>query len=75
MTGLDCSDMDMDTIIKTTVEKISDRCVNGGFSPVFYMTLFGGFGAMFYKTVCVLNHEVVLNKEDYIDFGNGVKKL
>ena len=75
MTGLDCSNMDMDRVIKTTVEKVSDRCVNGGFSPIFYMTIFGGFGAMFYKTVCLLNGEVVRNKEDYIDFGKGVKKL
>ena len=75
MTGLDCSEMDMDEIIKTTVEKVSDRCVNGGFSPIFYMTVFGGFGAMFYKTVCLLNGEVVRNKEDYIDLGKGVKTL
>ena len=75
MTGYDCSDMDMEQIMKTTIEKVSDRCVNGGFSPVFYMTLFGGFGAMFYKTLCLLNGEVVRNKEDYVDFGKGVKKL
>lgn len=75
MTGNDCSDMDMETIIKTTVEKVSDRCVNGGFSPVFYMTILGGFGAVFYKTVCILNAEARKNKEDYVDFGNGIKKL
>lgn len=73
MTGVDCDDMDQDQIIKTTVEKISDRCVNGGFSPIFYMTIFGGFGAMFYKTLCLLNGEVVRNKEEYIDFGKNVR--
>lgn len=75
ITVTDCSDMDMEQIIKTAIEKISDRCVNGGFSPIFYMTIFGGFGAIFYKTVCLLNGEVTRNKDDYADFGNGVKKL
>ncbi|MBQ9375280.1 MAG: cobalamin biosynthesis protein [Ruminococcus sp.] len=75
MTGKDCSEMDADTIIRATIEKVSDRCVNGGFSPIFYMTIFGGFGAVFYKTVCVLNGEANRNKEDYVDFGNGIKTL
>lgn len=75
MTGEDCSELDADAIIKTTIEKISDRCINGGFSPIFYMTLFGGFGAIFYKTVCVLNGEANRNKENYVDFGNGIKTL
>ena len=75
LTGHDCKDMNMEQIIKTTVEKISDRCVNGGFSPIFYMTIFGGFGAMFYKTLCLLNGEVVRNKDEYIDFGKNVRKL
>lgn len=75
MTGKDCSLMEMDEIIKTTIEKVSDRCINGGFSPIFYMAVFGGFGAIFYKTVCILNGEANKNKEDYIDFGNGIKTL
>ena len=75
MTGLDCSEMSMEQVIKTTIEKISDRCVNGGFSPIFYMTILGGFGAMFYKTLCLLNGEVVKNKEEYIDFGKNVRTL
>ncbi|MDE6149981.1 MAG: cobalamin biosynthesis protein [Ruminococcus sp.] len=75
MIDKDCSDMDMDTIIKNTIEKVADRCVNGGFSPIFYMTILGGFGAVFYKTVCILNSEARKNKEDYVDFGNGIKKL
>lgn len=75
MTGKDCSEMESEAIIKTTIEKISDRCVNGGFSPIFYTTILGGFGAVFYKTVCILNGEANRNKEDYVDFGNGIKKL
>ena len=74
-TGKDCSEMDMDTIIKTTIEKTSDRSINGGFSPIFYMMLFGGFGAMLYKTMCLLNGEIARNKDDYIDFGDGTKKI
>ena len=73
--GKECFDMDEETIIKTAIEKISDRCVNGGFSPVFYMSVLGGFGAVFYKTICILNNEARKNKEDYVDFGNGIKKL
>lgn len=74
-TGVDCSEMSRDEVIKTTVEKISDRCTTGGFSPLVYITVFGGAGAMFYKTVCVLHHEMTVNSEEYADYDAGVKSL
>ena len=75
MTGMDCSEKDMETIVKTCVEKISDRSINCGFAPIFYMTILGGFGAMFYKTLCMLNAYVVNDKDEYIDFGKYIRNF
>lgn len=74
-TGLDCSQMTAEEIIKTTVEKVSDRCTTGGFAPLVYITIFGGTGAIFYKTVCVLNREMLTNSEEYADFDASVKSF
>lgn len=62
-------------IVRNTVEYTADISVNGGYAPLFYMMIFGAFGAVFYKILWLMNTENEKNATENISFGKASKKL
>ncbi|MGN1113941.1 MAG: cobalamin biosynthesis protein [Oscillospiraceae bacterium] len=75
LTDSDTSLENEQDIVRNTVEYTADISVNGGYAPLFYMAIFGGFGAVFYKVLWLLNNENEKNATENISFGKAAKKL
>ncbi|MCM8802341.1 MAG: cobalamin biosynthesis protein [Candidatus Omnitrophica bacterium] len=67
--GRDTEFLNEDEIIKATIESISENTNDGIIAPLFYFTIFGPVGGIFYKTVNTLDSMVGYKNEKYIDFG------
>lgn len=67
--GRDTYFLDEQQIIKATIESISENTNDGIIAPLFYFTIFGPIGAVFYKVVNTLDSMVGYKNEKYIDFG------
>lgn len=73
--GIDCSDMDDDALIRRAVECASDCAADNGTGVLFFAALFGGPGAVFYRTVSLLRRAYSGRGEHSGDFGNAAYRL
>ena len=71
----DTETMDEKTIIRSTMETISENTVDGIVAPMFYMFLGGLPLAMTYKAINTLDSMVGYKNERYMDFGKFSAKI
>lgn len=65
----DCEAMDEASIIRSTIETISENIVDGITAPLFYIFLGGAPLGMFYKAVNTMDSMVGYKNDKYKDFG------
>ncbi|MCR4807421.1 MAG: adenosylcobinamide-phosphate synthase CbiB [Lachnospiraceae bacterium] len=67
--GRDTDKLDKEGIIKAAVETVAENTSDGVIAPLFYMTLFGIPGMLFYKAVNTLDSMVGYRNERYLYLG------
>jgi adenosylcobinamide-phosphate synthase len=65
----DTEQMDEESIVRSTVESVSENYTDGVLSPAFYAVIFGGVGAVFFKAVSTLDSMIGYKNEKYLAFG------
>ncbi len=75
LTGLDCSGMLEDEIVKRSVETAADCGADNGVGVLFYMALFGGSGAMAYRVLSILRLRYIVQTNERDSFGRASYKL
>jgi len=65
----DTINMESDMVVRSTVESVSENFTDAVLSPMFYSVLFGGVGAMFFKSVSTLDSMVGYMNDRYELFG------
>ena len=65
----DCENMEVEDIIRSTIETISENIVDGITAPLFYIAIGGAPLGMFYKAVNTLDSMVGYKNDKYMDFG------
>ncbi|MBR1764767.1 MAG: cobalamin biosynthesis protein [Ruminococcus sp.] len=75
LTGMDCSGMLEDELIKRSIECAADCGADNGVGTLFYMALGGGSAAMAYRTLSLLRRRYIIEAEDRDSFGRAAYKL
>ncbi len=75
LTGMDCSVMLEDEIIKRGVECAADCGADNGVGALFYMAIGGGAAGMAYRTLSLLRRHYIIESEDRDSFGRAAYKL
>lgn len=73
--GRDTSVLTEEGIQKAAVETVAENTSDGEIAPLFYMTLFGGLGAVLYKAANTMDSMVAYKNEKYLHFGWAAAKL
>lgn len=73
--GRDTDRLDTEGIIRAAVETVAENTSDGVIAPYFYMILFGGAGAVFYKAVNTMDSMVGYQNLRYSRFGRAAAKL
>lgn len=61
--------LNMEHLNSATVESVAENLTDSVISPFFYFSLFGVFGAMFYRVINTLDAVVGYKSRRYINFG------
>ena len=69
LTGTDCSDMNEDELIKRSVEIAADCGADNAAGTLFFAAIFGGAGALLYRTVSVVRRTYSTRSEKSDNFG------
>ena len=75
LTGSDCSDMNEDEMIKRSVEIAADCGADNAAGTLFYAAIFGGIGALVYRTVSVVRRTYSTRSERSDNFGKAANDL
>ena len=75
LTGSDCSDMNEDEIIKRSVEIAADCGADNAAGTLFFAAVFGGIGALVYRTVSVVRRTYSTRSEKSDNFGKAAHDL
>lgn len=73
--GTDCSDMNEEALIRRSVECAADTAADNGAGVLFYAALFGGPGAVFFRTASLLRRTYSGRGEHSLDFGSAAHRL
>lgn len=65
----DVSSLDDKHLNSASIESIAENLTDGIISPLFYFSLFGVFGAMFYRVINTLDAVIGYKSRRYADFG------
>ncbi len=71
----DTKHLDERSIIKATLETLSENISDGIVAPIFYMAIAGPIGGLLYKTINTLDSMVGYKNERYFYFGKVSAKL
>ncbi|MBQ7186085.1 MAG: cobalamin biosynthesis protein [Ruminococcus sp.] len=75
LTGTDCSDMNPDEMIKRSVEIAADCGADNAAGTLFYAAIFGGVGALVYRTVSIVRRTYAARSEKSDNFGKAANDL
>lgn len=75
MTFRDTDDMNIDSVIKSTVESVAENTTDWAVAPIFWSAIFGGLGGILYRTVNIIDNTVGYKTDTYINFGKFPAKL
>lgn len=67
--GRDTSNLDMDSIVRATIETVAENTSDGIIAPLFFILLLGAPGGLMYKMVNTMDSMLGYKNEKYIDFG------
>ena len=73
--GRDTQNLTKEGVTKAAVETVAENTTDGVVAPLFYMTMFGPLGGVFYKAVNTMDSMVGYKNEKYIYFGRYPAKL
>lgn len=73
--GRDTNRLDMQGVIRATVETVAENTSDGVIAPLFYISIGGGPLGMCYKAINTMDSMVGYTNEKYIDFGYAAAKL
>lgn len=73
--GTDCSDMNEQALIRRAVECAADTAADNGAGVLFWAALFGGPGAVFFRTASLLRRTYSGRGEQSLDFGIAAYRL
>lgn len=75
VTFRDTDDMNIDAVIKSTVESVAENTTDWAVAPIFWSAIFGGLGGILYRTVNIIDNTVGYKTDTYINFGKFPAKL
>lgn len=75
ITFRDTDEMNIEDVIKCAVESVSENTTDWAVAPIFWGALLGGFGAILYRTVNIIDNTVGYKTETYRNFGKFPAKL
>ena len=71
----DTQDLDDSSIYKASIETYAENLSDGVIAPLFYLLLFGFWGAMTYKAINTLDSMIGYKNERYINYGKVSARL
>ena len=75
ITFRDVDDMNMDAVLKSTVEAVAENTTDWAVAPIFWSAIFGGLGGILYRTANIIDNTVGYKTDTYVNFGRSAAKL
>lgn len=73
--GRDTEKLNINEILKATVETIAENASDGVFAPLFYLVILGPVGGMCYKAINTMDSMIGYKNDKYIDLGRAAARL
>ncbi len=73
--GRDTASLNEECVTKAAVETVAENTSDGVIAPLFYMALFGVYGAFIYKAINTMDSMTGYKNDHYIYFGTCAAKL
>lgn len=73
--GRDTAELEIDAVIRATVETVAENSSDGVIAPLFYLLLGGPIAGLTYKAINTMDSMVGYHNEKYEDFGYAAAKL
>lgn len=74
ISGIDCSSLEDDEVVKAAVQGIADRTVDNVAAPMLYMFILGGIGGFFFRMIDTAANMCYAETEAQMSFAEPVKK-
>ena len=75
LVGRDTENLTEEQVVKAAVETVAENTSDGVVAPLFWMTLFGAVGGLFYKAVNTMDSMVGYKNDRYLHFGRFAAKF
>ncbi len=75
LVGRDTEELTEEQVVKAAVETVAENTSDGVIAPLFWMTLGGAAGGLFYKAINTMDSMVGYKNEKYLYFGRAAAKL
>ena len=73
--GRDTQDLEIESVIKATVETVAENSSDGVIAPLFYLFIGGPIAGLTYKAINTMDSMVGYHNEKYEEFGYAAAKL
>jgi adenosylcobinamide-phosphate synthase len=75
LVGRDTEELTEEQVVKAAVETVAENTSDGVIAPLFWMTLGGAAGGLFYKAINTMDSMVGYKNDRYLHFGRAAAKL